>query len=159
MKKLLLNSVLIALILLTHTVTAKPSRALIESYTPESITRAINNYRIQQGLKPLKLDPLISEQAQNHSRDIEENIVPYGHDGFYNRTRILAKLFPESHSAAENVAYADIDAHDVIKQWINSSGHRKNIEGNYNLTGVGIAKDKNNRIYVTQIFLRDDGIK
>ena len=160
--KILLNTLVIAVSLFAfqqESIAARFSRTLIDSYTPQRISDAINAYRVVHGLSPLKLNSLISEEAENHSRDMANKIVPFGHAGFYARTRTLAKLFPHSHSAAENAAYADIDTEEVVKQWIKSPGHRKNIEGNYNLTGIGIARDKNGRVYVTQLFLRDDEVK
>jgi uncharacterized protein YkwD len=37
--------------------------------------------------------------------------------------------------------------------WLNSPGHRKNIEGPYNLTGIAMAKAKDGTMYFTQIFI------
>ncbi|MEB3337507.1 MAG: hypothetical protein VKJ46_08605 [Leptolyngbyaceae bacterium] len=34
-----------------------------------------------------------------------------------------------------------------------SPGHLKNIKGQYNLTGIGIAKDSQGKYYFTQIFI------
>jgi uncharacterized protein YkwD len=47
-----------------------------------------------------------------------------------------------------------LTAHKVVDGWLHSPGHKKNIEGDYNFTGIGVSKDKNGRIYYTQIFLR-----
>ena len=157
--KLLLSSMVAALsICVFHNdaMAAKHSTTLIHSYNAQNILYAINQYRLQRGLGSLKLEPAISEEAKNHSLDMAENIVPFGHDGFYKRAHQLAKVFPQSHAAAENAAYAYTDDQDVVKQWINSPDHRKNIEGNYNLTGIGVAYDKTGKVYVTQLFLRDD---
>lgn len=135
---------------------AQYSTTLVNSYSPQTILMAINHYRRQQGLSPLELNFIISEEAKIHSMDMAEKKVPFGHDGFYGRVKRLARQFPHSYGIAENVAYTYSDDHDVVKLWLNSPGHRKNIEGNYNLTGIGIAHDKTGKIYVTQIFLRQD---
>ncbi len=42
----------------------------------------------------------------------------------------------------------------VVKQWLLSPGHRQNIRGNYNLTGIGVARDERGRPYYTQMFVR-----
>jgi uncharacterized protein YkwD len=57
-------------------------------------------------------------------------------------------------ASAENVAYGQLSAQAVVKGWINSAPHRKNMEGNYTLTGIGLYKDRKGVIYFTQIFLR-----
>lgn len=59
-------------------------------------------------------------------------------------------------AAAENVAYNRGYTDPVAKAvegWLNSSGHRRNIEGNYNLTGIGVAKNSQGAYYFTQIFI------
>lgn len=119
----------------------------------KNILEGINAYRLERGLTPLKLEGAISKIATSHSEDMAENAIPFGHDGFKNR---MEKIFQQFHSKwiAENVAYAgDKNSQTIINLWLNSKGHRKNIEGNYNLTGIGIAKDKDGSIYATQIFL------
>ena len=56
--------------------------------------------------------------------------------------------------AAENLAYGELSAEAVVKGWINSPGHKKNIEGNYTLTGIGTYQDAKGVIYFTQLFMR-----
>lgn len=121
--------------------------------TRQDILNEVNAYRQQHGLSPLKLNAAISAEAQQHSQEMADNKVPFGHDGFYQRSDRLRRIFPESNGAAENVAYQYNNHHDVVSLWINSSGHRRNIEGNYNLTGIGIASDRRGRVYFTQMFL------
>ncbi|MFD2351665.1 CAP domain-containing protein [Nonomuraea ferruginea] len=42
---------------------------------------------------------------------------------------------------------------DVVKAWMNSSGHRANIMNcSYNLIGVGAVKNSSGQIYWTQNF-------
>ena len=58
-------------------------------------------------------------------------------------------------SAAENIAYGQRTAQEVMNAWMNSPGHRANILSR-NLTeiGVGAAKAANGTIYWTQMFLK-----
>lgn len=128
----------------------------VDAYSQKTILDDINIYRVEHGLSQLKMNAIISEEAIKHSRDMAENIMPFGHDGIQERMSRLFKKFKLSHAIAENVAYTSSDAKTVVQQWLQSPGHRKNIEGNYNLTGIGIAHDKYKQVYVTQIFLRTD---
>jgi uncharacterized protein YkwD len=126
---------------------------IIDKSDQKSILANINAYRAKYRLEPLKINNFISNVALNHSRNMAEDHIPFGHAGFRERTIELFKQFKHARAIAENVAYTDFNARSVIKLWLNSPGHRKNIKGNYNLTGIGIASDKNGRVYVTQIFL------
>ena len=57
-------------------------------------------------------------------------------------------------ASAENVAFGKLSAEGVVKGWINSPRHRKNIEGDYMYMGVGVAKDSKGISFFTQIFIR-----
>ena len=79
--------------------------------------------------------------------------VAFGHDGFNGRVKTISKKIDHVRGFAENVAFGDMGAKEVVKMWLGSSGHRKNIEGHYNLTGIGIAKARDGNLYFTQIFI------
>lgn len=116
----------------------------------------INAYRVKHGLSQLKMNDAISIEAKKHSRDMALNVVPFGHELFKERMRRLFGQFKRPRGIAENVAYTSSgrNADELVKLWLNSPGHRRNIEGNYNLTGIGVVQDKNGSVYATQIFLR-----
>ena len=46
------------------------------------------------------------------------------------------------------------NAQGAVTAWLNSPGHKSNIESNSNLTGVGVAFDEDSTMYFTQIFIR-----
>jgi uncharacterized protein YkwD len=59
-------------------------------------------------------------------------------------------------SAAENVAYNlgySSPSNEAVSGWLKSPGHLKNLQGKYNLTGVGVATNDKGEVYLTQIFL------
>ncbi len=116
----------------------------------------VNQYRAQHGLSKLTMNNAISQEAARHSRDMAVHALPFGHDGFNQRIRYLHEHIVDSSSGAENVAYNYKTARIVVDGWIKSPGHRQNIMGHYNLTGIGIAHDKAGKIYYTQLFLRAD---
>jgi len=58
---------------------------------------------------------------------------------------------------AENISKHDrssgfVDA--ALGQWLGSRAHKKNIDGDYDLTGVGAAQDADGVVYFTQIFVK-----
>jgi uncharacterized protein YkwD len=79
---------------------------------------------------------------------------PFGHDGFHERIdRIKGKVGFVS-LAGENVASGPMSAREVVDGWLHSPGHRRNIEGDFRLTGIGVATAKNGMVYFTQIFIK-----
>jgi uncharacterized protein YkwD len=43
----------------------------------------------------------------------------------------------------------------AVRGWLNSNSHRKNIlNPQWTATGIGIARDRSGKIYITQVFLR-----
>lgn len=117
----------------------------------------VNDHRRTLGLAPLVHDARIAAFARRHSKDMAEGRVPAGHEGFEARQRDLSKVIP-MRGIAENVGvngYPRSDtARAVVAGWLKSRGHRNNIEGRYDLTGVGIAQDARGVYYYTQIFVR-----
>jgi uncharacterized protein YkwD len=59
---------------------------------------------------------------------------------------------------AENVGINDYPPSKTVRSavsgWLGSRGHRENIEGRYDLTGVGIARDARGAYYYTQILVK-----
>lgn len=112
----------------------------------------INKYRQGKSLPALQMNMVISDQAEKHSEEMAEKKMSFGHDGFQDRVRNMIARLGTLRASAENVAYGELSPEEVVGLWIRSPGHRKNIEGNYTLTGIGTAKAKDGTIYFTQIF-------
>lgn len=114
----------------------------------------INKYRITHGMMMLTMNNLITKEATIHSRDMAQHKLPFGHMKYEQRMGRLFKAIKHSNGGAENVAYNYKNAEIVVQEWLKSPGHRQNIRGNYNLTGIGIARDERGRIYYTQMFVK-----
>ncbi|KTD26016.1 MULTISPECIES: CAP domain-containing protein [Legionella] len=138
--------------LTTATQTSKPES--IDNANQKAILFYVNAYRAKHGLKPLKLNRLMSEEAAKHSRDMAKHAIPFGHKYFDKRIHRLFAKIKQCQGGSENVAYNYRDGEEVVRNWLTSPGHRRNIMGNYNLTGIGLARDKKGKLYFTQIFLR-----
>jgi uncharacterized protein YkwD len=120
----------------------------------QSILYYVNLHRRAIRLASLQLNNSESAIAAQHSRDMATGRTPFGHTGFHERISMLNKQVGPIRVAAENVAYGQMSAKEVVDGWLGSPGHRRNIEGNFRLTGIGLARDRNGRIYYTQIFTR-----
>lgn len=113
----------------------------------------INAYRQQHGLTKLTMNTNMVREAKIHSADMAAHRMPFGHKAFATRINRLHKQVKNSGAGAENVAYNYKDAQDVVKNWLRSPGHKRNIDGNYNVTGIGVVRDSHGKLYFTQIFL------
>lgn len=120
----------------------------------EQILYYTNKFRASKGLPPLKLVDVISDEARDHSQDMARGRTGFGHEGFEQRVDHVSKKLGRVASAAENVAYGNLDAEGVVNGWIKSPGHRKNMLGSYNLIGIGAARGKGNIIFFTQVFIQ-----
>jgi uncharacterized protein YkwD len=114
----------------------------------------VNEFRRSKGLPVLQGDSYISSVALGHSRDMLTGKSPFGHDGFRQRIDLITSRLGKLHVAAENVASGPMDAREVVDGWLHSPGHRRNIMGDFRLTGIGVAEKANGMIYFTQIFVR-----
>jgi uncharacterized protein YkwD len=122
----------------------------------ESILRYVNDHRRSLGLATLQMSNVASTQAYQHSRNMATGKAGFGHEGFEQRVQAIKQAMGVTYmsASAENVAYGQLSAQAVVQGWLNSAPHKKNIEGNYTLTGIGLYKDRKGVIYFTEIFLR-----
>lgn len=121
----------------------------------------INQHRISNGLNPLEWNDTIAGQCRIHSRDMASGSIPVGHDGFDQRVANISNTIVLA-VVAENVSYyntgsigSSSPASIAVNGWIGSSEHRVNVEGDFNLTGVGVEKD-GSEYYFTQIYVKSN---
>lgn len=122
----------------------------------QSVHQQINQYRKSKQLKPLTLDSRISQQARLHSEAMAKGQVAFGHGGFEGRVKALSKSI-SYRAAGENVAYNmgySKPDQQAVQGWLKSPGHYKNIVGDFDLTGIGVAKNTKGEYYLTQIFVK-----
>ena len=55
---------------------------------------------------------------------------------------------------SENVAYAFSSAESVVNAWLNSDGHRENIEGDFTDFDISAEQNEEGRWYFTNIFIK-----
>jgi uncharacterized protein YkwD len=118
----------------------------------EQILTCVNQFRADNGRPPLTMNPDMVETAAIHSQAMAEGKVPFGHDNFDERFKYVASKLGGVNAFAENVAMGAMNAQQVVDGWAHSPGHRKNMLGDYNLTGIATVKAANGDIYFTQLF-------
>ena len=93
--------------------------------------------------------------ARKHSEDMANGRCAFGHDGYDLRvSKIKKTIKPCDGYVGENVAYGASNGKAAVDIWKNSSGHRKNMLGDYKYIGIGTARNRQGVIYYTQIFVR-----
>jgi uncharacterized protein YkwD len=120
----------------------------------KAVNQQINQYRASKKLPPLRVDPRISQIARIHSENMANGKVRFSHDGFEGRAKAITIPYQSvGENVAYNMGYSD-PVRKAVEGWIKSEGHRKNMEGQFNLTGIGIAKNAKGEYYFTQLFVR-----
>lgn len=120
-----------------------------------SIFEMVNAHRRSLPLLPLALDERIRALAREHSESMAAGKIPLDHGGFEARIETLGRPYLRAaENAASNRGFAD-PAASAVGRWISSPEHRRNIEGDFDLTGVGVAQSANGTYFFTQIFLKE----
>lgn len=98
-----------------------------------------NAHRTAIGLKPLSLDMELTKAAQWHSEEMAKGDFMGHRDlkGRYPMQRVKELTKYGSTWIGENVAAGYVTSEEVHRGWLNSPGHKKNIEGDWQDIGVG----------------------
>ncbi|MGE0076756.1 MAG: CAP domain-containing protein [Bacteroidales bacterium] len=119
----------------------------------QDVHALVNKYRASKGLQELKINDAVRTEALGHSKNMASGKVPFSHKGFDDRFNKLSAIFNIS-SGSENVANGPANAQTIVDGWLTSPKHKENIEGDFNMTGIGIARAKNGSFFYTQIFVK-----
>lgn len=116
------------------------------------ILELINDHRLSSGLSPLKNMDVIKSQAYSHTDYMVDNDV-VSHDNFYQRKNFLMNT-AGAKAVSENVAYGFTSAQSVVNAWLNSEGHKDNIEGNFTNFDISAEQNAEGKWYYTNIFIK-----
>lgn len=135
-----------------------PEESEYLSQLEEAILQRVNAERAKVGAKALAMESTRRAVARAHSKDMAvRNFFDHTNpDGKSPFDRMKAAGISYS-AAGENIAYntypIDRAVDAVMQGWMNSSGHRQNIQNvTYGRTGIGVYRSPNGRIYFTQVF-------
>ncbi|MDZ5473858.1 CAP domain-containing protein [Bacillus sp. 31A1R] len=129
---------------------AAPTQGI--SSVESRVIELTNAERRKNGLQDLKADPALSNVAREKSRDMQQNKYFSHTSPTHGSPFDMMRDFGISYkSAGENIAQGQRTPEEVVKAWMNSEGHRKNIlTPNYTHIGVGYVESGN---YWTQMFV------
>lgn len=112
---------------------------------------ALNDHRREIGCPALVWDPAVARVARGHSDDMRSR-------GFYDHTDPEGATFTDRLrwggvvwiSAAENIARTSFGAEQVLYLWLQSPGHRANIDNcRFTTHGVGLSGEYWTHLFVT----------
>lgn len=125
--------------------------ARAETETPSSdadrLRALINETRAARGLAPLVANPVLDASAREHSVKLARR-----QDLFHRSSREFRKLKVDWIRVGENVGTAG-DVDEMHRHMLASPLHRANVLGPFTDVGIGIERDKRNRLWITELFV------
>ncbi|KAF2341060.1 CAP domain-containing protein [Flavobacterium tistrianum] len=137
--------------------TATPTETLVANYTYNDTEietmRLINEYRMSIGLNSLERVNHISFKCEEHNKYmIANNVVD--HNDFVARSSNMTSVLGAK-KVGENVAYNYKTPEAALKAWLDSPGHKENIEGDFTHFGLSVTTDPaTGKKYYTNIFVK-----
>lgn len=134
-----------------------PVSALVTNYTYNDTElqtmKLINEYRLSVGLNALERINHISFKCEEHNLYmIENNVVD--HNDFVARSQNITNVLGAK-KVGENVAYNYKTPEAALRAWLESPGHKENIEGDFTHFGISVSTDATTgKKYYTNIFVK-----
>ena len=137
----------------------------MEAEYAEQLHFKVNDYRAGLGLSGLERMGELDSLAAQHNLYMAEQARASGssnilisHDNSQSRANaVFAQGYTKyGENVAANRGYAtDVVTDNFVLRWVNSEGHRENLERDFTHTGIDVYVDPNNNtIYATQVFAK-----
>ncbi len=148
-----------------NTPDSNPGNGSIEESIPEEtpdsehafikqVVALVNVERAKEGLSALKIDTKVQAAAQVRAKECEQLFSHTRPNGSSFATALKEQKV-SYRSAGENIAWGQRSPEEVMRAWMNSSGHRANIMNpNFTTIGVGYYENAKGTDYWCQLFTR-----
>jgi len=134
---------------------AAPAQAATASFTTlqTQVVSLSNKERVRAGCKALPVNPQLLWAARGHSKYMART-GRFSHTGAAGSTFITrARAAGYTTARSENIAWGYRSAGDVVKAWMKSPGHRRNLlDCGAKTFAVGVVFSANGTPYYTQDF-------
>ncbi|HJU48359.1 MAG TPA: CAP domain-containing protein, partial [Gaiellaceae bacterium] len=138
--------------------TPQQSWGTVDRSAAQQVLSLVNQHRATRGLSQLTSSPSLTASAEWKSLHMS-GYGYFAHDDPappVSRSvgqRLIACGYPSNAGWGENIAYGYTTPSAVMQGWLNSPGHRANIENaSYRTIGIGVARNAAGRLYWTQDF-------
>jgi uncharacterized protein YkwD len=114
--------------------------------TRDELLKLHNKERKEEGQKPLKLNADLNQAAQAYAEYLAKH-DKFSHTAKGTMSSRVKDAGYKPHAVGENIAVGASSPSAVVKGWMQSEGHKRNIlSKKYSEVGFGFAKDKKGRI-------------
>ncbi|MFC0524415.1 CAP domain-containing protein [Pontibacillus salicampi] len=122
----------------------------------QQVVDLTNKEREKKGLPKVKAFDELTNVAQKKSEDMVNNgYFSHNSPTYGSPFEMMDNFGIEYKTAAENIAAGQKTPEKVVKGWMNSAGHRKNILNNkVTHIGIGVERGGDMGIYWTQMFIQ-----
>ncbi len=165
MKKIMRTMLFIAMLIAMNSCSADTAEASENTTTTEKLVvdyayndteletmKLINEYRLSIGLNALQRINHISYKCEEHNKYMIANDV-VNHNDFTARSANITAVLGAIR-VGENVACNYKTPEAALKAWLESPGHKANIEGDYTHFGLSVTTDASGKKYYTNIFAK-----
>lgn len=120
------------------------------------ILKIINESRVENGMKPLRVNEKLNDIAIVKAKDMaEEGNLSHTSKKYGITFNLIKEEGIKYSAAAENIARGHDTPEFVAHRWLKSKGHRENIlNSEYEETGIGLAQDRDGKNYWVQLFIK-----
>jgi uncharacterized protein YkwD len=129
---------------------ARPQRVLPEDVLKLSadLVASHNQLRSESKLPSLKVSKKLQAAALEHARDMAEHkkMSHTGSDGSTPSSRVLSRGY-RMRRTGENIAFGQKRVEDVMKRWMKSPPHKRNILGSFSEIGAACAAASDGTLY------------
>jgi len=118
------------------------------------IHQLINQYRNSKKLVSLSFDKKLTNIARKNCQEMFKENKSFKEANDNGRTKKISKIFSNKKVVINSAYYrgSSVNAEIIVQFWLKSTEHRKNILGDYSVTGIGFATNSNGEYYFSQIF-------
>lgn len=135
-----------------------PPGAPTESGTSQAVVQYTNQARAERGLPALRVSERLMQAALIHANqmaDAQQQAHTIAGARYPTLDHRLQAVGYQYLAAAENIAWNQRTAQEVVAGWMNSSGHRRNIlDPNLTEMGAAVARSSRGEPYWIQVFGR-----
>lgn len=123
------------------------------------VARLVNEERAKGGKAPLNYgNSALNAAAAQRAREYAANpSLIHTRPGGRSYSTVLAEFGVPWLACSENIAFGQRSPEQVVREWMESTGHRRNIMGqsaDFNWIGIALAEDAYGRFYWAQLFVR-----
>ena len=117
------------------------------------LAQMINDYRVSHGKETLiRVDHISCKSKEHNDYMIFNNKI--SHDNFTERAQNLIDVLG-AYEVGENLAYNFSFPSTVLNAWLNSPGHKANLDGDYTHFGISISTcPSTGKKYYTNMFMK-----